>query len=710
MLLSPSRSPGRQQQHITNRNIKNSDNHSHQISAQQLLRDPLNSKFPPEDSLALSSAVSRRTDSSIELDTELDAPAIFLKNVGDRLSAALSENPAAPDWRRLSLNTDYPDDGEDRTSSMVSAGFEDILKRIEDVKGDPTMGPAAVALGFDDDGEAGKAFAESVFSRVHRGGTLDHHETAPSNRSLSRKAKVGALASASRSVPPPASGRRSPPSSPPALASPLAISPSTSPARLADPPLQRVASHRKSSRSKSSPNASSDPSFGVDLFLADTFKLSPLLSDSSLDYFGLADAGSGRLAKRGGGRGSPALSMRSTPEGSLVSFPTTSPTGSSAGSLRSLPSQSAQRWPLPITSDTLMPPPPISAAAMLDGTARVQSLGSLVNPRPPTSRPRPSMDEPRATSRRKALDFQRTRPSMDESRTATSLRSTQASNLPRPSIEEPRSTGFLSIFPTPRSLSRSSPRPATPPPPSPPISKPPSILTRSSSRRSFDASSRRSTDKFFEFVDELYSRVDAYGFVVGVGDKTRQEKAVEAAFLAKEKERFGKWQGMVNESRVNPVVQAAGREVGQGVVVAAGGGVPPKVALAPVFTFYRNSKFRSRLEKGIPQTWRGHVWYDLITSSSGLLHRMTPDQIGKMDAGFIRKYHELQSQTSFDEHQIALDVPRTFGNHIGYMQRRGPGALSLRSRNPLHPGDKQHRRDAADRHGGGGKAPGSISR
>ncbi|KND03395.1 uncharacterized protein SPPG_00883 [Spizellomyces punctatus DAOM BR117] len=206
--------------------------------------------------------------------------------------------------------------------------------------------------------------------------------------------------------------------------------------------------------------------------------------------------------------------------------------------------------------------------------------------------------------------------------------------------------------------------------------------SRDRPRKSLEASSRKSSDMFFEFVDELYSRADMYGFVVFNDDKTRGDKLSEAAFLKTEKQRCRKWRGMAIEVSVHPAVMEADKRAREAsgtprMLSAEGASVPNKVAISPLFSFNKNGKFFSRLFKGVPQLWRGHVWYHLITGTSGLYDRMTPDQIGMAEADFIEKYHEFQTQPSAHDTDILLSVSKTFGNHIWFMQRQGPGQTAL---------------------------------
>ncbi|TPX57514.1 hypothetical protein PhCBS80983_g03795 [Powellomyces hirtus] len=208
-------------------------------------------------------------------------------------------------------------------------------------------------------------------------------------------------------------------------------------------------------------------------------------------------------------------------------------------------------------------------------------------------------------------------------------------------------------------------------------------------RKSLDASSRKSSDRFFEFVDELYCRADHHGFVTYHAPKSRAEKVAESTLIARDTARARKWKLMARElCPPHPAVREAERQVAGGVryvsphpdVEREGGGmsnVPRKVAIVPLFGFVRSGKFVSRLRKGVPLLWRGHAWYHLFTALSGLYDRLTPDQIGVAEADLILKYHMLQDQPSSYDEDILLVVPKTFANHIWFMQRQGPGQQAL---------------------------------
>ncbi|KAI8589081.1 hypothetical protein BDZ88DRAFT_419478 [Geranomyces variabilis] len=56
---------------------------------------------------------------------------------------------------------------------------------------------------------------------------------------------------------------------------------------------------------------------------------------------------------------------------------------------------------------------------------------------------------------------------------------------------------------------------------------------------------------------------------------------------------------------------------------------------------------------------------------------MSTDQIGACEADFILKYHMYQEQPTEHDERILLAVPKTYANHIWFMQRQGPGQQAL---------------------------------
>ncbi|KAJ3155192.1 hypothetical protein HDU89_007383 [Geranomyces variabilis] len=347
-------------------------------------------------------------------------------------------------------------------------------------------------------------------------------------------------------------------------------------------------------------------------------------------------------------------------------------------------------------------PPPLAPRKSMD--AMRTPFAVVAAPPIPPYAPPTSMSS--SSSSPRSLSFL-SRTSRSRSRSARSPPSHTASPPPPSGRSDSsmksvrgRSTSRLRLPSAPRFRSRSR---DVPPPPPLPVTRDPRTLSASSAstsgsstsfppppttlqrqpRKSLDASSRKSSDHFFEFVDELYCRTDAHGFVSYTAPKTRAAKLAEADWIARDAARARKWKMMAREiDPPHPAVREAERRVNGGVVGVRGGGgdcvnVPKKVAIVPLFAFVRSGKFVSRLRKGVPQLWRGHAWYHLFTALSGLYDRMSTDQIGACEADFILKYHMYQEQPTEHDERILLAVPKTYANHIWFMQRQGPGQQAL---------------------------------
>jgi len=84
----------------------------------------------------------------------------------------------------------------------------------------------------------------------------------------------------------------------------------------------------------------------------------------------------------------------------------------------------------------------------------------------------------------------------------------------------------------------------------------------------------------------------------------------------------------------------------------------------------RHPKLVDRTWKGIPDRWRSAAWYSFLQASARGL--ASEDQI-------VADFHHLQNQSSPDDVQIDLDVPRTIGRHIMFRRRyRGGQRLLFR--------------------------------
>ncbi|KAI9674159.1 MAG: hypothetical protein M1817_001977 [Caeruleum heppii] len=84
-------------------------------------------------------------------------------------------------------------------------------------------------------------------------------------------------------------------------------------------------------------------------------------------------------------------------------------------------------------------------------------------------------------------------------------------------------------------------------------------------------------------------------------------------------------------------------------------------------------KLISRTWKGIPDRWRATAWHGFLSNSA----RKRADSLS--DEAIIARYHDLLAQSSADDVQIDLDVPRTINGHIMFRRRyRGGQRLLFR--------------------------------
>ncbi|KAJ3187285.1 hypothetical protein HDU85_006572 [Gaertneriomyces sp. JEL0708] len=218
----------------------------------------------------------------------------------------------------------------------------------------------------------------------------------------------------------------------------------------------------------------------------------------------------------------------------------------------------------------------------------------------------------------------------------------------------------------------------------PPLLRSPSSKTR----KSLDAASRRSSDKFFEFVSSLYSRVDMYGFVSYPHPKGKKEFLTESAWMVRERTRARKWMTMSCEipisQEVMTLVQQGRRDktlltVGPASPITSdSSNVTAKVsASGALMTFQKTKKFFERYHKGPPQVFRGHVWYHLLNGLSGLHSGPNAAAIDQIDVVLLKDYYTAVEAPNFSDQFVAVDVRRTFGRHIWYMKPSGEGQIAL---------------------------------
>jgi hypothetical protein len=141
----------------------------------------------------------------------------------------------------------------------------------------------------------------------------------------------------------------------------------------------------------------------------------------------------------------------------------------------------------------------------------------------------------------------------------------------------------------------------------------------------------------------------------GLADIAEQQEGGRAAqaMKAKEMEREEKWRKMAK------VVRSSTK----------GGGM--------MFEFdTTDSQLIARTWKGIPDRWRATAWYAFLAVSA----RAVKDS--PTDEELVEAFYELQEESSADDMQIDVDVPRTINRHIMFRRRyRGgfvqPALLSM---------------------------------
>ncbi|KAF2676815.1 RabGAP/TBC [Lentithecium fluviatile CBS 122367] len=138
----------------------------------------------------------------------------------------------------------------------------------------------------------------------------------------------------------------------------------------------------------------------------------------------------------------------------------------------------------------------------------------------------------------------------------------------------------------------------------------------------------------------------------GLAEVAEQQEGgrVAQAMKAKEIEREEKWRKMAK------VVQSG----------ANSGGM--------MFEFdVKDPKVISRTWKGIPDRWRATAWYAFLAASA------KADPESPADEELVASFYELQEESSADDMQIDVDVPRTINRHIMFRRRyRGGQRLLFR--------------------------------
>ena len=163
------------------------------------------------------------------------------------------------------------------------------------------------------------------------------------------------------------------------------------------------------------------------------------------------------------------------------------------------------------------------------------------------------------------------------------------------------------------------------------------------------AANRLPYNKNRRYVDEAG---DMLTLPPGLADIAEDEEGSKGVDEARKRERVReiKWQKMAK------VVKSDKR----------GGGM--------VFEFdTKNPKLIERTWKGIPDRWRATAWHAFLTASA------KKRQGNASDAELIAGFHTLIDESSPDDVQIDIDVPRTINSHIMFRRRyRGGQRLLFR--------------------------------
>jgi hypothetical protein len=77
----------------------------------------------------------------------------------------------------------------------------------------------------------------------------------------------------------------------------------------------------------------------------------------------------------------------------------------------------------------------------------------------------------------------------------------------------------------------------------------------------------------------------------------------------------------------------------------------------------RDPKLIARTWKGIPDRWRATAWYSFLAASA------KADKDSPTDEELIDSFYELQTESSAEDMQIDVDVPRTINRHIMFRRR-----------------------------------------
>lgn len=149
------------------------------------------------------------------------------------------------------------------------------------------------------------------------------------------------------------------------------------------------------------------------------------------------------------------------------------------------------------------------------------------------------------------------------------------------------------------------------------------------------------------FLDEAGDMLSSSPSLQDIAEEARLERITEA-LKRKEWERSEKWRKMAKNVKKG--------SHGEGME----------------FEFdVENPKLIERTWKGIPDRWRASAWWSFMATSA------KAKEGSPTDTDIIADFHKLLGETSPDDVQIDLDVPRTISRHIMFRRRYEGGQRLL---------------------------------
>jgi hypothetical protein len=167
---------------------------------------------------------------------------------------------------------------------------------------------------------------------------------------------------------------------------------------------------------------------------------------------------------------------------------------------------------------------------------------------------------------------------------------------------------------------------------------------QTSNTRSTSNPLRRATDIFPHSRERrlINEASDMLRLPPGLAEVAEQQEGGRAAQAMKEKEieREEKWRRMAK------VVKSGADKGGM------------------LFEFdTKDAKLIARTWKGIPDRWRATAWYSFLAASA------KADKESPTEEELIESFYELQAESSAEDMQIDVDVPRTINRHIMFRRR-----------------------------------------